>query len=342
MEPKSRTVRTLVTKLSSVSERIRTDALSELRQLSKDDPETRPMISDSGAIPYIAETLYSSSHLSQDNAAATLLNLSISVKEPLMSTRSVLDGIAHILSHHSTTSSAAAVQSSAATIHSLLATVESFRSIVGSKREIVYALVDILRSHNSTPPRTIKDALKALFAISLYQLNRATVIHLGAVPALFSLIVKDGRVGIVEDATAVVAQVAGCEESAEAFRKVSGIEVLADLLDLATCASMRTKENAVSALLNLVRFCGESVVSDVREVLVDVVTALNGISDVAGRGSSKGKSKASELLKVLFDESGGFSNSSGLSTETSAKYWEKQPHIERVLKKICKYPDSRA
>ncbi|CAL0303653.1 unnamed protein product [Lupinus luteus] len=315
MDPKHRTVGTLVTKLSSVSERIRTDALSQLRQLSKNDPETRPMISDSGAIPYIAETLYSSSHLSQENAAATLLNVSISVKEPLMSTRAVLDGIAHILSHHSS-SSAAAVQSSAATIHSLLAAVESFRSVVGSKREIVYALVDILRSYNSSPPRTIKDALKALFAISLYPLNRATVIHLGAVPALFSLIVKDGRVGIVEDATAVVAQVAGCVESAEAFRKVSGIEVLADLLNPATSASMRAKENVVSALLNLVRFCGEGVVSDVRGVLVDVVTALNGISDVAGHGSSKGKSKASNLLKILFDESGDFSNSSVTSTET--------------------------
>ncbi|KAK7256962.1 hypothetical protein RIF29_30597 [Crotalaria pallida] len=314
MEVKHRTIRTLVSKLSSVSERIRTEALFELRDLSKLDPETRPIISESGAIPFLAETLYSSSHPSQENAAATLLNLSISVKEPLMSTRGVLDAIAHILSHHATTSSSAAVQSSAATIHSLLAATDEFRSVVGAKREIVYALVDIVRSHNSSPPRTIKDALKALFAIALYQPNRATVIGLGAVPALFSLVVKDGRVGIVEDATAVVAQVAGCEESAEAFRKVSGIEVLADLLDLATGASMRTKENAVSALLNLVRCGGESAVSDVREVVVDVVAALNGIADVADHGSSKGKSKASELLKVLFDESGGFGNSGELSS----------------------------
>ncbi|CAL0333648.1 unnamed protein product [Lupinus luteus] len=308
MESKHRTVLTLVTKLSSVSERIRTEALSELHEMSKLDPETRSMISDSGAIPYLAETLYSSSHASQENAAATLLNLSISVKEPLMSTRGVLDAIAHILSHHNSTSSAAAVQSSAATIHSLLATTEEFRTVVGAKREIVYALVDILRSHSSSPARTIKDALKALFAISLYPLNRATVIHLGAVPALFNLVVKDGRVGMVEDATAVVAQVAGCEQSAEAFRKVSGIKILADLV-ASGGGSMRTKENAVSALLNLVRCGGESVGSDVREVVV-----VDGIADVADNGSSKGKNKALELLKVLFHESGGFSNSGELST----------------------------
>ena len=301
----------LVSKLSSVSERTRIDALCELRQMSKLDPETRPMITESGAIPFLAETLYSSSHPSQENAAATLLNLSISVKEPLVSTRGVLDAIAHVISHHGSSSSAAAVQSSAATIHSLLAAADDFRPSVGAKRDIVYALVDILRCHVSSPPRTIKDALKALFGIALYAPNRATMVHLGAVPALFALVLKDGRVGIVEDATAVIAQVAGCEESGEAFRKVAGVGVLADLLDLATGASMRTKENAVSALLNLARCGGERVVAEVREAAVDV--ALEGIADVEDNGSAKGKSKAKELLEELHgDDDGGESNGNSL------------------------------
>jgi len=85
--------------------------------------------------------------------------------------------------------------------------VDDYRTVVGSKREIVYALVDILRCHRSSPPRTVKDSLKALFAIALHPLNRATMVQFGVVPALFSLIVNDGRVGIVEDASAVIAQV---------------------------------------------------------------------------------------------------------------------------------------
>ncbi|WVZ03926.1 hypothetical protein V8G54_024732 [Vigna mungo] len=304
MESERRTVRTLVSKLSSVSEAARVDALCQLRLMSKQDPQTRPVISEAGAIPYIAETLYSSSHTSQENAAATLLNLSITEKEPLMSTRGVLDAIAHVISHHATTSSPAAVQSAAATIHSLLSSVDAYRPVVGSKREIVYSLVDILRCHASSPPRTIKDALKALFAIALHPLNRATMINLGVVPALFSLVVKDGRVGIVEDATAVVAQVAGCEDAAEAFRKASGgLGVLADLLDLATAASMRTKENTVSALLNLVRCGGEKVAADVRDAVA--FGALDGIRDVRDGGSAKGRTKAAELLKVLLGESNG-------------------------------------
>lgn len=303
MEVKRRAVRTLVSKLSSVSERTRIDALCELRLMSKQEPETRPVIAESGAIPFLAETLYSSSHPSQENAAATLLNLSITEKEPLMSTREVLDALAHVISHHSSSSAAAAVQSSAAAIHSLLSSVDDYRPVVGSKREIVYALVDILRCHRSSPPRTVKDALKALFAIALHPLNRATMVQFGVVPALFSLIVNDGRVGIVEDATAVIAQVAGCDESVEAFRKVSGIRVLADLLDLATGASMRTKENAVSTLLNLVRCGGDAVAGDVRDAVA--FGALDGIADVKDNGSSKGKSKAAELLKLLLGDSRG-------------------------------------
>ncbi|KAK7405481.1 hypothetical protein VNO78_06819 [Psophocarpus tetragonolobus] len=300
MATQHRTVRTLVSKLSSVSEAARVDALCQLRLMSKEDPETRPIIAEAGAIPYIAEALYSSSHTWQENAAATLLNLSITEKEPLMSTRGVLDAIAHVISHHGTTSSAAAVQSAAAVIHSLLSSVDSYRPLVGAKRDVVYSLIDILRCHVSSPPRTIKDALKALFAIALHPLNRATMINLGAVPALFSLVVKDGRVGIVEDATAVIAQLAGCEDAAEAFRKAGGLTVLADLLDLATAASMRTKENAVSALLNLVRCGGELLAAEVR--VAAAFGAFSGIADVRNRGSGKGKNKASELLKVLVGE----------------------------------------
>ncbi|XP_020205890.1 U-box domain-containing protein 17 [Cajanus cajan] len=327
MEPKRRTVRSLVSKLSSVSEAARMDALCQLRLMSKQDPETRPIIAEAGAIPYIAETLYSSSHPSQENAAATLLNLSITQKEPLMATRGVLDAIAHVISHHNTTSSPAAVQSASAAIHSLLSSVDEYRPLVGSKREIVYALVDILRCHVSSPPRTIKDALKALFAIALHPLNRSTMINLGVVPALFSLLVKDGRLGIVEDATAVVAQVAASPDAADAFRKASALRVLADLLDLSTAATMRTKENAVSALLNLVRCGGDKVAADVRDAVA--FGALDGVADVRDGGSSKGKSKAAELLRLLLGESHGNGDGDGdvaLNSDTCSSFGSSRNH----------------
>ncbi|GAV69409.1 Arm domain-containing protein, partial [Cephalotus follicularis] len=297
MEVKRRTTRTLVAKLSSVSEQTRAEALCELRLLTKHDADSRSLLAETGAIPYLAEILYSSSHDSQENATATLLNLSISSREALMSTRGLLDALSHALRHHSSTTSPLAVQSSAATLHSLLID-ESYRPIIGSKRDIIYSLIEITKCPNS-PPRSIKDSLKALFGISLYPLNRNTMIELGAVAPLFSLVVKDGRVGIVEDATAVIAQVAGCEESEEAFMRVSGIGVLVDLLDMGTGSSERVKENAVAALLNLVRTGSERVAREVRDMGAGVV---DGIADVAENGSAKGKSKALALLKVVVDD----------------------------------------
>lgn len=297
MDAKRRTIRSCVGKLSSVSEQTQLDALHQLRLMTKQDEETRPVIADSGAIPYLVDTLFSSSHAFQENASATLLNISISCREPLMSTRGALDAISHVLSRHNSTSSPSAVQSCAATLYSLVV-VDNYRPIVGSKRDIVYALVDIIKTPKS-PTRSIKDALKALFGIALHPLNRCTMIQLGAVEALFPLVLTDRKVGIVEDATAVIAQIAGCEESVEAFRKVSGIGVLVDLLDMPKKSSMKTKENAVSGLLKLVRCGGERVAMDVR---VRALGAFDGIADVQENGSSKGKSKAAALSAELIGD----------------------------------------
>ncbi|KAM1124565.1 hypothetical protein ACFX13_040667 [Malus domestica] len=300
MEVKVRTVRSLVSKLSSVSSQTRADALKELRLITKLDPDSRPLVAESGAIPYLSETLFDSSPSLQDDAAAALLNVSISCRHSLISTRGLLDALSHVLRHHASPSSSPfAVQSSAATLHSLLV-VDDYRPMIGSKRDIVYSLIDIVKSPNS-PARSVKDALKALFGIALYALNRGALVELGAVPALFTLVVKDGRVGIVEDATAVIAQVAGCEESEEAFQRVSGVRVLADLLDLSTGSSLRSKENAVGALLNLSRCGGERALREVREEGLGVV---DGIADVAESGSAKAKSKAVALLKVVDGGSG--------------------------------------
>ncbi|XP_074334453.1 U-box domain-containing protein 19 [Apium graveolens] len=285
------TVETLVHKLSSVSEQTRTESLCKLRLLSKNEPDTRPMIISAGAIPYISESLYSPCPVSQENSAATLLNLSIHDRHSVMSTNGLLDALSHALRNPTSPS---ASQSTSALLFSLLME-DHFRPIIGSKRDIIYALVDLIRNASSHP-RSVKDALKALFGICLCQGNRGTVIELGAVPVLFSLVMKDGRVGIVEDVTAVIGQVAGCQQAWEEFGKVGGVGVLVDLLDLSTGCSYRIKENAVSGLLNLVEYGREEVVDSLRTVGTGLV---NGISEVVNNGSVKGKSKASALLKML-------------------------------------------
>lgn len=290
MEVKRRTARSLVKRLSSDSDQIRTEAMCELRLMSKHDPEIRPFISDSGAIPLLLQFLYSASSTIQENAIATLLNLSISSREPLMSTPGMLDAVSYLLRCGE---SPTAVQTAAATIYSLLV-VDDYRPIIGAKPHILSSLIELARNPNSTP-RSIKDALKALFGVALYPLNRPRLVELGVVPVLFSIVVKDTRIGVVEDAVAVIVQVAGCYESVDAFRKVSGVQVLIDLLDPLIGSSVQVKENAVAALLNLVQCGGEKANEDMQEI----GSALGGITELAENGSTRAKSKASALLGIL-------------------------------------------
>ncbi|XP_020236290.1 protein spotted leaf 11 [Cajanus cajan] len=301
MDTKRLTIRTLVSALTSPSDQTRLAALRHLHRTSNEDSAARPLIAAAGAVPLLAAALYSASHPIQDHAAATLLNLSISDRRPLLSSPALLPALAHLLSRHATSSAASSVQAAAATLHSLLAVVAEFRPIVSSNPDILHALVGII-SHPDSPTRSVKDALKASFGAALYPPSRVTLIRLGVVPFLFGLVAKgkDGkrRIGIIEDATAVIAQVAGCKESEEAFAKVSGVSVLAMMLgsESGSC-SLRTKENAVAALLNLVRCGSEKVVGEVR----DKVGALDGIAYVQEHGSAKGKSKAIAFFKLLLD-----------------------------------------
>lgn len=96
--------------------------------------------------------------------------------------------------------------------------IEVYRSIIGSKKSLIVALVDLL-SASGTSTRSIKDALKALFSLDLYPLNRTTLVELSVVLPLFALVVKDGRKGVVEDMTIVIAQVTRCDKSIEAFQE---------------------------------------------------------------------------------------------------------------------------
>ncbi|CAL9183117.1 unnamed protein product [Musa hybrid cultivar] len=72
--------------------------------------------------------------------------------------------------------------------------IEVYRSIIGSKKPLIVALVDLLSAPDAST-RSIKDALKALFGLDLYSLNRTTLVELGVVLPLFVLVVKDGRKG---------------------------------------------------------------------------------------------------------------------------------------------------
>ncbi|KAL9233824.1 hypothetical protein vseg_008771 [Gypsophila vaccaria] len=281
-----------------------TAALCELRLLTKSDPTIRPIIlsHDGGtALTHLSSHLLlpTTSTVSQDAAAATLLNLSLSLKLPLAASPAVISALSHSLaSHRNPDYSPSAVQSSAATVFSL-SLLPSLRSTLGSNHRIVSPLIDIVRTYDSAL-QTVRDAVKALFGLALYPPNRGIILELGGGAALFDRVVFDNRndrIGVVEDVTAVIAQVAGFEGSPGIFKSVGGIRVLVGLVDQKAGGVRRVRENAVSALLKLVEFGGEAVVEEIREVGLGFV--FEGLREVARCGNDKGKFRAQSLMNVL-------------------------------------------
>ncbi|KAL6853910.1 hypothetical protein ACP4OV_019939 [Aristida adscensionis] len=298
MEVKLHTARTLVGRLRGAAAArdgaAAAAAVADIRLASKEDPDIRAALADAGAVPFLAAQLSSSAASGAAvDAAAALLNISISAREQLMATPGLLDALTAALrtdaAHHA-----------AAAVHSLLC-VEAYRATVGASRPLLAALVALLRAAPST--RATKDALKALFGVALYPPNRATLVGLGAAQALFALVLTDGRSGVLEDVTAVIAQVAGCAESLEAFRWMSGVRILLDLLEPGGAATPRARENAAAALLNLVVAGGERAVGEVLAVggAEDAVREL--AEDEAA--SARGKAKAEALLRALDGGGGG-------------------------------------
>ncbi|KAL9239929.1 hypothetical protein vseg_014200 [Gypsophila vaccaria] len=302
-EAKLQTADTLLTNLTSVSPTTFSTALSTLRHLTKTDPTFRPILTSlhgGAALSLLSNALFSTAPTTQDDAAATLLNLSLSLSSANLSLSalpSVLSSLSHSLSLHRDNYSPSAVQSSAATVYSL-SLHPALRSSLASHRDLLYYLLDIV-SYPSSPSRSIKDSLRALFGLSLHLPNRLLLLSLDALPALFSRLVhpNKARVGMVEDVTAVVAQLAACDVAPGEFGRLGGVRVLVGLIDLGETVTVRVRENAVSALLKLVEFGGEKVAEEIRQVGLGLV--FDGLGEVVDCGTDKGKARANALMNVL-------------------------------------------
>ncbi|CAL9054299.1 unnamed protein product, partial [Musa banksii] len=205
----------------------------------------------------------------QENIVATLLNLSISAHEALMSPRA---------SSTPLSSPSASSPLSPQPLQLPLYRRLPFHHWV--KEALIVALVDLLSAPNAST-RSIKDALKALFGLDLYSLNRTTLVELGVMLPLFMLVVKNGRKGVVEDVTIH-----------RSIPRVDDVSVLVD------GGSERARETITIVLLNLVKSNGDKVVGDIKEV-DEVEATMRALDDDESQVSTRRKSKVKVLLKVL-------------------------------------------
>lgn len=289
MDPKRRVALSLVSKLASPSPQLQKQGVCELRLLTKCDMDSCTAIASLGALPLLLNLLSSFDPQTQENSITSLLNLSICPPNRPLIVHSP-NSMNSILLCLTTGFTMETRENSAALLFSLMVD-ESLRPIIGHTPGLIHALLDLARSGS---PRARKDALRALFHVSLCPDNRPLVVGADAIPVLVSLLLQT-LPDVVEDALAVLAQVFACVESVQVVRKVCALPMLIDLLNT---GSPRAQENSASALLNLCKSGGAEVV----EELLDSSSCLTSLSVLMSTGSSRAKNKASSLMQILVSE----------------------------------------
>lgn len=192
----------LVEKLCSGTAEVKKQVAYELRLLAKCGMDNRACIAEAGAIPLLIPLLSSDDARTQENAVTALLNLSIfpNNKKVIFESPDSIDSIINVLKAGR---SIEAKENAAATIFSLSA-INDNKKIIGEKPDAIPALVDLLRTGT---PRGKRDAVSALFNLSIFKDNALRVVEAGAVPFLVKLLGDDEqeRPGLSDDALAALA-----------------------------------------------------------------------------------------------------------------------------------------
>ncbi|KAM1760899.1 hypothetical protein ACFX12_003730 [Malus domestica] len=193
----------------------------KIRILSKENPENRILIANSGGIPQLIKLLSYLDSKIQDYTVTALLNLSIDeANKRLIAREGSIPGIVEILQHGTDEAGG----NSDATLFSL--------SMLGKNKELVGVLngipplVDVLQ--NGTV-RGKKDAATALFNLSLNQANKSRAINAGLIPPLLHLL-EHKNLGMTDEALSTLLLLAShTEEDGTPKNKECATSVLLEL-----------------------------------------------------------------------------------------------------------------
>lgn len=271
----------LVQNLSSCNLEVLKEAIFKIRMLSKENPENRILIANSGGIPQLVKLLSYPNSKIQEHTVTALLNLSIDeANKRLIAREGSIPGIVEILQHGTDE----ARENSAAALFSL-SMLDENKVLVGTLNGIP-PLVDLLQ--NGTV-RGKKDAATALFNLSLNQANKSRAINAGLIPPLLHLL-EDKSLGMTDEALSILLLLASHPEGRNEMGRLSFIETLVEIIKNGT---PKNKECATSVLLvlglNNSSFTLAALQYGVYEHLLELARC----------GTNRGKRKANALLQHM-------------------------------------------
>ncbi|KAF8082020.1 hypothetical protein N665_0853s0030 [Sinapis alba] len=273
-------VKKLIQELESPSLDAQRETTAQIRILTRESIDHRPVFVRCGAIKSLVKMLYSKDERIQADAATCLLNLSLNTNNNYVITSSeAIKPFIHVLK----TGNIEAKANVATTLIKLSVTEENKAKIV--EAGAIEPLVELM-GHGSQGAK--KDAANALFNLLQRNREKQKVIRAGGVRYLVKMMDPAG--GLVERAVVLLANLANVKEAKMAIRDEGGIPLLVDVVEL---GSPRGQENAAAALCLLCmdssRFCNTVI----REGAIPPLVALT------RSGTARAKEKAKTLLKYF-------------------------------------------
>ncbi|KAG9152036.1 hypothetical protein Leryth_002287 [Lithospermum erythrorhizon] len=261
----------------------------EMRLLTKTSAFNRSCLVESGSIPPLLILLSSMDPSTQENAIATLLNLS---KFP-GSKREIVEngGLILILDVLQEGLKIEARQHAAGTFF-YLASVEEFRVMIGEIPGVFPALMELIRDGMD---RGKKNALVTILGLLTYPGNHQIALEAKLVPFLTNLLKSLKREDVLTDSLAVFAHLADKYEGAMAIIREGAIPTIVKVF--AAANSREAKENCLSLLLKLCANGGAEAV----HVIVKNSTLMRPLYSLLTEGSSRTTKKASTLIRILHE-----------------------------------------
>lgn len=284
VEANKATARILVRMLVESSDSSKAVAAKEIRLLAKAGKQNRAFIAELGAIPLLCRLLPSTDQMAQENAVTALLNLSIYEpnKTRIMEQEGCLRLIVSVLQNGWTTE---AKENAAATLFSL-SVVHDYKKMITNEPGALEKLACMLKKGT---PRGKKDAVMALFNLSTHPESSGRMLESSAVVALIESLRNDT---VSEEAAGALALL--MKQPSVVHLVGSSETVITSLVGLMRRGTPKGKENAVSALYEICRRGGSTLVRRVAKL-----PGLNTvIQNITLTGTKRAKKKASLIVKM--------------------------------------------
>lgn len=273
-------ITSLVRDLSSNQLEVQRKAVTEIRMMSKENPENRIIIANKGGIRPVVQLLHYPDSKIQEQAVTALLNLSINeTNKKLITNENPFPNIIEILEK----GNVGAKENSAATLFSL-SMLDENKLRIGQLNGIP-PLIKLLEKGTI---RGKKDAVTALCNLCLSSANKTRAIDAGIVEVLLKGIAKEQN--MIDEILNVLRHLAMIPQGRKEIGTLNFIETLVRLISDGTATN---KEWATAVLLELGSHNSNLILAALQYGVYEP------LSEVAKNGTDRGRRKANSVLELM-------------------------------------------